>query len=113
MSWYWELIFVAGAISGAIICCIVMCNARVATKWNSELGRWAIVGVLLLLLGLLGWLTHISKQDSEDEAWWNSTSNRVYAVYTPPPAISYNVCIKSNGHLGWGMGINGWPITCN
>lgn len=48
------------ALSGAIISGIVLAKAKKDTKWKSKLGRWGLVGMILLLFGLLGWIQHIA-----------------------------------------------------
>ncbi len=49
-----KTIFIIIAIIGSINCGLVMCKAEADTKWNSKIGRWAIIGLILLFAGLGG-----------------------------------------------------------
>lgn len=47
------------AMSGAIISGIVLSKAKTNTKWRSKIGFWAIVGMILLIVGMFGWIHYI------------------------------------------------------
>ncbi len=47
------------ALVGGIICGLVLSKASPNTKWGSKLGRWGIVGILLLMFGTFGWVHYI------------------------------------------------------
>ena len=48
----WMLLLTCATIAGSIVCGLVLAQARSDTKWSSKLGKWAIVGLILLGGGL-------------------------------------------------------------
>ncbi len=48
------------ALAGGIICGLVLAKAESNTKWGSKLGRLGIVGLLLLVFGMFGWVQSVA-----------------------------------------------------
>jgi hypothetical protein len=49
-----RIVLLFSALAGGIVSGLVMAKAKPNTKWMSKLGIWAIVSLMLLLVGLGG-----------------------------------------------------------
>jgi len=87
------LVCPVAALAGGIISGLVLAKANHNTKWGSKLGRWGIMGLLLLVFGMFGWI-HSVTYDTKSIDHTSSYNTMEY---------SYGPMIKPNGHWGWGM----------
>jgi hypothetical protein len=55
------------AMFGAVVSGLVLAKSDHHTKWASKLGRWGLIGVVMLFFGMLGWLYTIGQE--HDLSW--------------------------------------------
>jgi len=89
------------AVIGGIMCGVAYARADKNTKWASNLGLVAIMGLTLMVIGMTASIYKV--RDMEPLGVHRVVSSSGYGVSIGTISMHYGYCMKHNGHYGWGM----------
>ena len=94
-----DLILFSAAICGITICVLCMTKVEPNTKWNSKIGRWGAIGMVLLIIAMSAIFYRVVGDISitKPASMNMSYSKRVFVHY------SYGWCFQPTGYYNWGM----------
>lgn len=97
MEYLQPIFMIAAIVGGGIMAGVTLMQSKSSAKWNSPLGRKALIAVFLLVFGMFGWVACIIQKGPDEPKWG------YHQQYQPTMVYTYGWGIRANGHVGWGM----------